>query len=366
MFALFLINLVSLAMMILSIAAWHFPPYQFMFPAFLGLIFPALLIFNVLFLFFWIAFLRWRFVAVCVLALLFCSEAIFVYYSVHGKTKEVQEDCFKVLTYNVAGFRWAEGEEARSNPIFDYMQNSDADIICLQEFVINNKKFNPDGIISIDELDDILDAYPYRSVVKLGTVEGAYSFGLACYSKFPILKTKQIPIDSELNGAVQYEIQIKDKTLSLFNIHLESNRLTLDDKELYHDFFRTRNAKIFDQLSNQMQMKLGAAYIKRAQHADLIARWINRQETDGVVVCGDFNDPPISYAYHKIKNAGTILLDSYEQTGFGPGITYYENGFWFRIDYIMHTRNMQAFTSTVDKVKYSDHYPLYSYLRFDH
>jgi len=56
------------------------------------------------------------------------------------------------------------------------------------------------------------------------------------------------------------------------------------------------------------------------------------------------------------------LVDAYASTGFGPGITYHEDFFLFRIDYIMHSKNMKAYRTKVDKVTYSDHYPVYTFL----
>ena len=45
------------------------------------------------------------------------------------------------------------------------------------------------------------------------------------------------------------------------------------------------------------------------------------------------------------------------------GVTYNENFFWFRIDNILHSANMKPINCTVDKVRYSDHYPLWCYLQ---
>ncbi len=57
------------------------------------------------------------------------------------------------------------------------------------------------------------------------------------------------------------------------------------------------------------------------------------------------------------------LKDAYVSTAFGPGITYHEDLFLFRIDYILHSTNIYAYATKVDKIKYSDHYPLRTHLR---
>ena len=56
------------------------------------------------------------------------------------------------------------------------------------------------------------------------------------------------------------------------------------------------------------------------------------------------------------------LKDAYVANGFGPGITYHEDLFLYRIDYILHSKNIKSYRTTVGKVNYSDHYPVYSYL----
>lgn len=84
--------------------------------------------------------------------------------------------------------------------------------------------------------------------------------------------------------------------------------------------------------------------------------------THGIIICGDFNDTPISYAYNRMKKG---LKDAYVSTAFGPGITYYEDFFLFRIDHIMYSDNIKAYQAGRDKVKYSDHYPLKTYLKLE-
>ena len=91
-----------------------------------------------------------------------------------------------------------------------------------------------------------------------------------------------------------------------------------------------------------------------------VAEEIKKIDTDYVLVCGDFNDTPISYTHRTIQGP---LQDAYAASGCGVGVTYNENFFWFRIDDILHSANMKPINCTVDKVRYSDHYPLWCYLQ---
>ncbi len=189
-----------------------------------------------------------------------------------------------------------------------------------------------------------------------------YIYGVACYSKFPILESFKVPTkESVYNGAVIHTLEIQGKKVTLVVNHLESNRLTSKDKKTYKDFLKTRDKESFGDMASTLQNKLGAAYKIRENQVDIIRHHIDQQKTDATIVCGDFNDAPLSYTYHKMKGQ---LTDAYKNTGFGQGITYHENYFWVRIDFIMHSANIESYNCTVDKVKYSDHYPIWTYLAF--
>ena len=80
-----------------------------------------------------------------------------------------------------------------------------------------------------------------------------------------------------------------------------------------------------------------------------------------VIVCGDFNDTPISYAHKVFADA---LTDCYVSSGFGPGFSYHENRMFVRIDHMFCSDEWEPFGAKVDsKVKTSDHYPLICWLK---
>jgi endonuclease/exonuclease/phosphatase family metal-dependent hydrolase len=140
---------------------------------------------------------------------------------------------------------------------------------------------------------------------------------------------------------------------------LESNGLESKDRALYQDFLKNTQKSKFGDITQNMRSHLGKAFRERAVQAKVIAEQVKKQQTDGIILCGDFNDTPLSYAYHTIKGD---LSDAYAENEFGAGITYHEDLFLFRIDFIMHSKNIQSYNCTIDKVAYSDHYPVWSYL----
>jgi endonuclease/exonuclease/phosphatase (EEP) superfamily protein YafD len=146
----------------------------------------------------------------------------------------------------------------------------------------------------------------------------------------------------------------------LINNHLESFKLTSKDKVRYLDFIKGAGPETFGGLRATIQQKLGPAFLIRAGQARAVAEEIKQSRGDYLLVCGDFNDTPVSYAHRVVQGD---LLDAFAESGCGPGITYNLNYFWFRIDHILYSSNMEAFQCTVDPVRYSDHYPVWCYLR---
>lgn len=361
-YGVFATNILAIILLLLSILAWTIMPSKITIIAYLGLVFPIILFINIAYLILWLVFWRWKYALVQLIVLACCWQPISTCFPIHFKSKTVPENKIKILSYNVRGFNWLTGEKALENPIFDYVLKSKADIVCFQEFVVSTNK-GKTNIINEADLNKIMKAYPYRSIIKIGQKKSSsYIYGIACYSKFPILKTVKIPIESIHNGSVMHTLNIQGRKVTLVINHLESNRLTSEDKKLYKDFLKTRDRETFDEMAHTLQNRLGVAYKVREDQVNIIRKYMNEQKNDATIVCGDFNDTPISYTYHTIK--GKNLIDSYANTGLGQGITYHENYFWVRIDFIMHSSEFQSYNCTVDKIKYSDHYPIWTYLSF--
>lgn len=352
------INIFTLLLLLSSFLSWGISPARTLIFAYLGLAFPFILTVNLLLLVFWCIISKWKIALFNVIVLAICYSPITTYFPINIFSGTPPEGSIKILSYNVRGFNWELNKKWNANmPMVQYLKSVDADIICMQEYVVSTS----DKHASTRNLQKVLKVYPYYSVIPLRPSNGRYEYGLACFSKYPIKSILSIPIVSSDNGVALYKIEVNGKMITVINNHLESNRLTSADKKLYKDFLRARDSHKLDEVTQSLENKLGSAFRKRAPQVNMVARYVEEQTTDAIVVCGDFNDSPISYSYKTIKKD---LLDSYAETGFGPGITYHENYFWFRIDFIMHSRNLKAYKCTVDKVKFSDHYPIWTYLHF--
>lgn len=352
------LNVFTLLLLLSSYLTWNVSPVDSVILPYLGLAFPFILAANLFILVFWIMVAKWKIVSFNVIILVICYSPITTYFPINIFSKSAPEGSIKVLSYNVRGFNWELNKKWNDDmPMVQYLKSVDADIICMQEYVVSTS----DKHASTRNLQKVLKVYPYYSVIPLRPSNGRYEYGLACFSKYPIKAIRNIPIKSSDNGVAMYKIDVNGKMITVINNHLESNRLTSKDKKLYKDFLRARDSHKFDEVTQSLENKLGVAFRKRAPQADLVAQYVAERTTDDIIVCGDFNDSPISYSYKTIKKD---LKDAYVETGFGPGITYHENHFWFRIDFIMYSKNLKAYKCTVDKVKFSDHYPVWTYLSF--
>ena len=360
---LFVINIITLLSFLLSAFSDRVSPNTMMFFAYLGLGFPFILFVNILFTIWWILMRNWKFLSVNIIVFVICSSQIFSYLPINAKTKNVPEDCIKVLTYNVMRYnQYKKHTKENPNDIIGYILDLDADIVCVQEYGAAHSK----SLITKEEIDAIFKKkYPYRKTMNTYETDNSMG-GNAIYSKFPIKSFKKIPFEnnSEYNTACAAELEIQGKNVLLINAHLESNKLSVEDRDKYEGIFRgikDFDSKKIEDASDMMRKRLSVSYRIRAKQAEAVAKWIQNSSAPYIIVCGDFNDTPISYSRHTVK--GNLLKDAFAETGLGLGISYNQNRFWFRIDYIMHSKNIEAYNCTVGKLKDSDHYPVWTYLQ---
>ena len=148
---------------------------------------------------------------------------------------------------------------------------------------------------------------------------------------------------------------IYSDTVPVFNNHLGSNKFTMRDvkhyKSLSDDFSREK----FWLITEKLSYKLGAAYRVRAHQARAVRASIEESPYP-VVVCGDFNDVPQSYAYRTIaKN----LDDIETTTSWGYNYTFHANGMFVDIDHVLVSQKaITPLHYSVIREAYSDHYPV--------
>ncbi|MEG1402016.1 endonuclease/exonuclease/phosphatase family protein [Bacteroides sp.] len=320
----------------------------------MGLTFPIFLLINLCFFIFWLI-VHYKYSALSLLGFLLCYSQILTYLPMNFRTAPT-ENSLKLLSYNIMAFNHLE-KTGGANPILSYIQKLDADIVCLQEYVTPQ---NTKGHLNEKEIRKGLKAYRYRNVQQIGE-KGSNQ--LACYSKYPILSARVIPYESHYNGSVAYEIKVGDDTLTVINNHLESNKLTKEDKVVYESMIKDPDADKVKSGARLLINKLAEASAIRSKQVDAIAREIATSPHAPIIVCGDFNDSPISYTHRVIAEQ---LKDAFTESGRGLGISYNQNKFYFRIDHILISKNMSSHNCTVDRsIDSSDHYPIWCHIEIN-
>ena len=76
-----------------------------------------------------------------------------------------------------------------------------------------------------------------------------------------------------------------------------------------------------------------------------------------LILCGDFNDTPVSYTYQTIR--GDLLKDGFKSCGNGYGYTFH--GFFdlLRIDFILYSQGIHPVSYYSLPQEWSDHNPVF-------
>lgn len=341
------VNVVVIVLFLLAAYSDRISPEKSTLLAFLGLAFGPIALVNFCFFLYWLVLRKWVMAGMVVLAFLAGWGAVSTYFPLHCSKQKVPEGALKILSYNVMSFDYQDTSGKGANEIVRYIAGSGADIVCLQEYAVHSGG----NTITPEKLSKALSMYPYRRVMNRN---------IAVFSKYPIVASRQVRYPSASNASSVHELDINGKKLFLINNHLESIKLTTEDKTKYKDFIKSLGSDQFDGFKGTIRQKLGPAFRIRARQAEILAEEIRKMGDAYIVVCGDFNDTPVSYARRTVQGP---LGDAFAESGCGLGISYNRNLFFFRIDHMLHSRNLRAYRCTVDRsIKASDHYPIWCYL----
>lgn len=261
---------------------------------------------------------------------------------------------FTVLTYNVLNFIDNQGIYPDStNRTISYILSTDADIVCLQECEYLCPM--PMYCVTKAQVDSLLDRYPYRHIGKNGQ---------SLLSKFPFLPIPMHKTEKDNAAFTAYRTNVYGHVVTIFNVHLQSLGLTTSDRELFLSLTSLDRQQSLDHIRSQIVSKLFDGFIQRAEQADRIAVWVKAfDDNSDIILCGDFNDVPLSYAYRTIIGAG--LSDAYAEAALGPTITYNSNRFYFHIDQMMYHGELSPVSVERGNIPSSDHYPIFATFLWD-
>ncbi len=256
----------------------------------------------------------------------------------------------KILSFNVRAFniyKWYS-DPATSISIINLIQSEHPDIICLQEYTTISQP-NPDP----ENINRLFADTPYNYIHYSFQNKNNSGYGIATFSKFPIIGKGNISFKKTFNEVIYTDLVVRGDTIRIYNNHLQSvkfqkrNYAFLDTLKLKYDEENFR--EIMD-----ISLKLKTAFVKRSEQVDSISSHIVVCPYP-VIVCGDFNDTPVSYTYTRMKRG---LKDAFLSSGNGIGNTYPGIFPSFRIDYILHSKEFEPEIFEIVKAKLSDHYPI--------
>lgn len=309
----------------------------------LTLAFPVFLLANVMCIPAW-CIIKWKRVWLPIVGILVCWSFVHHYFPLNLPSTP-PKGALKVLSFNSKGYgNPAATDSDGRNAVVEYLLNTEADIICLQE----SGKY--------DYYVDIFDQKGYYSYV----VNGQH-----LYTKLPIIDADTLHLPTRTNGGMTAKLQYGNDTILLINNHFESNHLTPELKSQYKDALHSTEA---DTLRKDLRPVVGVlteAAPYRALQTDSIAAIIEQWLPRPVILCGDFNDTPVSYTHRVL----TRHLDSaYSESASGVGFTFHERGFPVRIDHILYSpASFRSYGTYVDHtMSYSDHYPIITFLALQH
>lgn len=361
------ILIVAAAAMFLSYIAVYVNPAKFALPLFFGLYFIPILAINLLLLL--VALLRrsasaWIAVVALLPALLYTD----LFVKIGHREKPQKEGIeLKIASWNVGMFSSSQAGLSRQEcrrEIGEFIREANPHIICLQEFFAED----------YTQADTLYGQYPYRHY-HLFKARNGKLFGNMILSKFPIADKGRLSFRGSTNLSIFADVEHYGRTLRIYNNHLESYDVSFtalahkfSDKlkemneneggDLQNGIARNGNEEsLGEEITRDIvetHGKMKDTFIKRSEQVGRILDDINRNPHE-TIICGDFNDTPMSYTYHTLaKNR----KDTFKESGKGFGATFIPVWPLLRIDYLLVPQDAECLSHTVHKETHSDHYPV--------
>jgi endonuclease/exonuclease/phosphatase family metal-dependent hydrolase len=336
----------AILLLLLSFLSPFIPPSVCFVFAFLGLVQPWLFLVNGLCLIYW--FLRFKVYGfLFALVLILGKDPLSGFVGLYGGEPLASEDSVKIMSYNIAKLYNIKDVNRRVDSEFTFqelmafLKEEQPDILCIGEM-------HPDYI---EGLKKSLE-FPY----VMTTARDGKRELLAVYSKFPIKGGEEIIFGNSYNANVYVDIEIKGSKFRVYNVHLKTNKIT----DLTSEFIRpnTDSKARVGQIKSMLRRFTNAA-VEREEEAQIIAESMAKSPYP-VLLCGDFNDTPGSYTYRTLAKG---LKDAFKEKGRGMGTTFAGNIPALKIDYIFVDKSIEVESHRIERILFSDHFPLIATLQ---
>lgn len=334
-----LCNILALVWLYVCCAVTWIPCDERPYVSLVTISFPVAFVVNLLFLAIWIV-VSVRHLWLPVLGILPCWGYVLDYCPLNFKTTAAPQG-LKVVSWNTKYMGGSEGKEAFQ----EYLKNIDADIICLQESPISGSAW--DGFVA---------------EMKAQGYECHNQKTQTLFTRLHLLQSDTLSYETRSNSSQWYLLASQDDTIMVVNNHLESNRLPAEVKQEYVDVLDNPEYEKAKQSGRTILGMMAESAHYRGGQTRALRDFVEENADRHIIVCGDFNDTPISYACQTLERR---MKSAYRDSGSGIGVSFREKGFWVRIDHIFFSKQGESENTFIDRsIDVSDHYPIVSWVNF--
>ena len=257
----------------------------------------------------------------------------------------VSEGSFEVTTFNVRRldeFEWLNGDQTRED-IATWLAEQPDGIWCFQEFPKRGKATLRSAGFSWLKPRRRLFTWPREA-------------GPALASSYPVKDWTTYMFEDEGAGrgrVLQADVETPAGMVRVFNVHLQSLHFDHADYDAVEEGpSREEGARLWGLITN-------ASKARALQAQELVRRM--EESPYPVIVAGDFNDTPMSYAMHALR--GSRVEDTFVAAFWGPGGTHLGAIPGLRIDGILADTTLQCVSHDTHRVELSDHRPVTAVLQ---
>lgn len=239
-----------------------------------------------------------------------------------------------ISTFNAQGLTLEQTENLDSafRLIRHYLGN--ADVFALQEI---NHRFVKDLAVTNEYPHYI--AHPRASTTLM--------------SRHPFTEHGTVRFDSTGNSCLWVDLATPDGPLRVYNVHLESNRVSPEIGRLFEEGGDPRRRSTWRRIRNILR-DFSFRATRRTEQIMLLKEHM-RGCPHPIVLAGDLNDTPQSYTYRQLK---LFLNDGFVQAGRGLAHSYAGPVPLLRIDYIFASPDLEFTRYRTVRALNSDHYPV--------
>lgn len=342
----FILNIPIILLLLLSYLAPFVSPQVFWPIAFLGLAYPALLLSNMLFVIYWLIFFRLKFMF-SLAAIIIGFQYIPYFVQLNAKRTTDYSNSIRIMSFNMKSFGAFEGKKI-DNPdkFFEIMHKVDPDVLCFQEF--KNHGTNIESPLYKKLFKTLKNYYHYNTYTDDKGLHNGRN--IVTFSRYPIIDSGEVEHEKGiLNFTIFTDIVAHGDTIRIINTHLKSIHFDPPDYQAVQNIKIDNDSSVV-QYSN-ISRKLKRAFVDRAKQSELVRDFIDESPYK-IILCGDFNDSPTSYAFRTIKKN---MKDAFVESGSGLGRTYVGKMPSFRIDQMIFDPSFRAFNYYAKAFEFSDH-----------